>query len=65
MRYDSIVLGNSFKVRATLGLQREIDRVGGFDRYIYYTPEEKLVNGSVTFNMAVLEIACGYFSCLT
>ena len=44
MRYESFVLGNSFKVRATLGLQREIDRVGGFDRYIYYTPEDKLVD---------------------
>lgn len=29
-------------MRATLGLQRKIERVGGFDRYIYYSPESEL-----------------------
>jgi len=29
-------------VRVTLGTQRAIDRAGGFDRFIYYTPEDEL-----------------------
>ena len=37
----SAVLGRSLRVRATLGTQRAIEHAGGFDRYIYYTPEEK------------------------
>lgn len=40
--YRSILLGRHLKVRATLGVQRKIERVGGFDRYIYYSPEEEL-----------------------
>lgn len=39
--YSSVIFGRSLRVRATLGLQRKIQRVGGFDRYIYYTPEEE------------------------
>ena len=40
--YKSVLLGRRVNVRATLGTQRAIDRAGGFDRFIYYTPEEKL-----------------------
>ena len=40
--YRSILLGRHLRVRATLGVQRKIERVGGFDRYIYYSPEEEL-----------------------
>lgn len=41
-KYRSVLLGREICVRATLGLQRKIDRVGGFDRYIYYSPPEEL-----------------------
>ncbi len=40
--YRSVILGQTLRVRATLGLQRKIERLGGFDRYIYYSPEEEL-----------------------
>ncbi len=40
--YRSVILGRELRVRATLGLQRKIERLGGFDRYIYYSPEEEL-----------------------
>ncbi len=40
--YRSVLLGRKLNVRATLGLQRAIETAGGFDRYIYYTPEEEL-----------------------
>ena len=29
-------------MRVTIGIQKTIERAGGFDRYIYYTPEEQL-----------------------
>ena len=35
-------------MRVTLGTQRAIKIAGGFDRYIYYTPEEKYVGGRRT-----------------
>ena len=31
-----------YRVRATLSCQRAIESAGGFDRYIYHTPEENL-----------------------
>ncbi len=37
----SAVLGRELPVRVTLGTMRAIDIAGGFDRYIYYIPEEK------------------------
>ncbi len=40
--YRSVLLGRAIRVRATLGLQRKIERLGGFDRYIYYSPPEDL-----------------------
>ena len=40
--YKSVLLGRRVNVRATLGTQRAIDRAGGFDRFIYYTPEENM-----------------------
>ena len=42
MIYDSVLLGTKFRLRVTLGLQRTIRAAGGFDRYIYYTPDEEL-----------------------
>jgi len=40
--YHSVLLGRKLNVRVTLGTQRAIDRAGGFDRFIYYTPEDEL-----------------------
>ena len=40
--YQSVLLGRKLNMRVTLGTQRAIDRAGGFDRFIYYTPEDEL-----------------------
>lgn len=40
--YRSVLLQRTLRLRVTLATQRLINRVGGFDRYIYYTPEEEL-----------------------
>ena len=40
--YRSVLLGRKLNIRVTLGVQRAIERAGGFDRYIYYTPEDEL-----------------------
>lgn len=37
--YQSVLLGRKFHLRVTRGTQRAIEIAGGFDRYIYYTPE--------------------------
>ena len=42
MIYTSVLLGTKFRLRVTLGTQKDITKAGGFDRYIYYTPEEEL-----------------------
>ncbi len=39
--YDSVMFGRSLRLRVTVGTQRAIEYAGGFDRYIYYTPDEK------------------------
>ena len=41
--YQSILLGRLLRLRVTLSTQRDIRDAGGFDRYIYFTPEEKYV----------------------
>ena len=40
--YHSVLFQHDLRVRATLSCQRAIENAGGFDRYIYYTPEENL-----------------------
>ena len=40
--YRSVLLQRKLRLRVTLATQTLIDRAGGFDRYIYYTPEEEL-----------------------
>ena len=41
-RYHSVLLGRELRLRVTLATKRAIENIGGFDRYIYYTPEEQL-----------------------
>ena len=38
--YHSYVFGRKMRVRVTNSAKRTIADAGGFDRYIYYTPEE-------------------------
>ena len=40
--YHSILFGHDLRIRVTLSCQRAIDKAGGFDRYVYYTPENDL-----------------------
>ena len=42
MIYTSVLLGTKLRLRVTTGVQRSIRDAGGFDRYIYYTPDEEL-----------------------
>jgi hypothetical protein len=42
MIYNSVLLGTKLRLRVTTGVQRTIRGAGGFDRYIYYTPDEEL-----------------------
>ena len=42
MTYHSVLLGTKLRLRVTLKVQRAIRDAGGFDRYIYYTPDEDL-----------------------
>ena len=40
--YYSDILGTKLKLRATTAAMRCIDKAGGFDSYIYHTPDHKL-----------------------
>ena len=41
-KYYSAILDNSISIRLTTAAMRCIDKAGGFDAYIYHTPEKKL-----------------------
>lgn len=40
--YYSNILGTKLKLRVTTAAMRCIDKAGGFDSYIYHTPDHKL-----------------------
>ena len=40
--YYSNILGTELKLRVTTAAMRCIDKAGGFDSYIYHTPDHKL-----------------------
>lgn len=42
--YYSPILGVYLKLRMTTAAMRWIDKAGGFDSYIYHTPEKKLAS---------------------
>ena len=42
--YYSDILGVHLKLRMTTAAMRWIDKAGGFDNYIYHTPEKKLAS---------------------
>ena len=41
-KYYSEILDNTINIRLTTAAMRWIDKAGGFDAYIYHTPEKKL-----------------------
>ena len=41
-RYYSYILGTKLQLRVTCAAMRCIDKAGGFDSYIYHTPDKKL-----------------------
>lgn len=41
-KYYSEILDSTIKIRVTTAAMRCIDKAGGFDGYIYHTPEKKL-----------------------
>lgn len=41
-KYYSEILDNTIDIRLTTAAMRCIDKAGGFDAYIYHTPEKKL-----------------------
>ena len=41
-RYYSYILGTTLQLRVTCAAMRCIDKAGGFDSYIYHTPDKKL-----------------------
>ena len=41
-QFYSEILGTKLKLRVTTAAMRCIDKAGGFDSYIYHTPEHKL-----------------------
>ena len=41
-RYYSHILGTTLQLRMTCAAMRCIDKAGGFDSYIYHTPDKKL-----------------------
>ena len=42
--YHSDILGVYLKLRMTTAAMRWIDKAGGFDSYIYHTPDHKLAS---------------------
>ena len=42
--YFSTILGVHLRLRMTTAAMRWIDKAGGFDSYIYHTPEHKLAS---------------------
>lgn len=41
-KYYSDILGTKLRLRVTTSAMRCIDKAGGFDSYIYHTPDHKL-----------------------